>query len=153
MQALRILTAKDGSLAKRWLGRLYNNPPYGRARGKGRGRSQQAEFLRKALREYRAGHATEVILLLKAAIGYRWLRKIWCLPHGVLYEKVAFVPGAAQAGSGNPHGSIVVYLGPNVQRFAEVFAEVAAIPGKSSWHLPQGLDSGSDWSDSSDGEC
>ena len=32
-----------------------------------------------------------------------------------------------------PHGSIVVYLGPHVQTFQEVFSDAAFVPGLNSW--------------------
>ena len=33
----------------------------------------------------------------------------------------------------NPHGSVVVYLGPNVHNLCNAFAPVAFIPGLNAW--------------------
>ena len=108
------------------------NPPFG-VEG---GQSQQGAFFQKAVAEYTAGNATEVLLLLKAAVGYVWFAPVLQWPHAWLHARVAFLAGnepEAQADVQNPHGSIAVYLGPNVKRFCKVFAKLASVPGCSSW--------------------
>lgn len=134
VKARRFLGKSDDSLQQPWCGRVFINPPFGVLGSC----SQQGLFLRKALEEHGAGRASEVLLLLKAAIGYSWFQQVFQLPHAFLKQKVSFV---CQDNSyrqpsheaSNPHGTVVVYLGKNVHRFCHVFSEIAAIPGCNSW--------------------
>ena len=112
---------------------MYVNPPFGVLSGK----SLQGQFLQKAVE----GRAEEVLLLLKAAVGYLWFNTAMKYPHAFLADRVAFETGdhnvrsssLANEVSPNPHGSIVVYLGRNIEKFCSSFADVGHIPGLSSW--------------------
>ena len=128
--------ASDG-LAESWFGKVFVNPPFGVVMGK----SQQGRFLEKSIAEFEAGRVSEVVLLLKAAVGYTWFNKALQYPHALLHSLVAFY-SATSSPSGintlgplaaNPHGSVVVYLGHNTDRFCEVFSAIGHIPGMNSW--------------------
>lgn len=131
VKARAIFTAQDVGLCQEWHGRVFVNPPFG-AEG---GHSQQGAYFEKALTEYRAGHAAEILLLLKAAIGYAWFAPVLHWPHAWLHARVAFIAGEQHSTTQNPHGSIAVYLGPNTERFCQVFSEFASIPGRNSWGM------------------
>jgi hypothetical protein len=75
------------------------------------------------------------VLLLKAALGYKWLAPAWQHPHCILHERVAFHAAGAAARAANPHGSMVVLLGPPAltPRFAHLFSSVGNVNGQSSW--------------------
>ncbi|PNH12448.1 hypothetical protein TSOC_000609 [Tetrabaena socialis] len=125
-------------------GNVFCNPPFGVMAG---GESMQGLFLERCLAEYREGRVKQVVLLLKAAVGYAWFRQVGGLPHCTLWERLAFVQPAAlcgeEAGEGlrwgskvqNPHGSVVVYLGPDPQRFAKDFGRAGSVPGFNGWAL------------------
>ncbi len=105
VQARRYYSA-DG-LTQAWEGRVFVNSPFEVASGL----SQQAQFFQKAVAEYNAGHATEIILLLKAAVGYAWFTPALQWPHGWLHAQVAFLAENESCTGGpdkNPHGSVVV---------------------------------------------
>ena len=113
---------------------VFVNPPLGTSNGK----SVQGEFLTKALSESRNGRASEVLLLLKAAAGYAWFQEVLQHPRGFLSKRVAFHNPAQGSSttepiSANPHGSVVVYLGPHLARFYQMFGKVASIPGHNGW--------------------
>lgn len=140
VQAKKTFDQHADGLQQTWAGKVFVNPPFGLVCGQ----SHQGLFLKKAVAEYNEGHVSEVLLLLKAAVGYAWFGCALNYPHAWLRDHVAFhatrpssyldedharlVPLAA-----NPHGSIMVYLGPNVRKFAEVFSQVAFVPGVSCW--------------------
>ena len=61
-----------------------------------------------------------------------------------LWERLAFVQrqedAAGEAGElqwgvrvQNPHGSIVLYMGPDAQRFVDLFSTVGSSPGAIAW--------------------
>lgn len=135
VQARAYYTPEENGLEHAWHGCTYVNPPFGKVGSM----SQQGLFLSKALTEHNAGHTTETILLLKAAVGYVWFHQALQLPHAFLDRKVSFVcldgtgVRGMQAAAANPHGSVIVYLGGSTKRFCKVFAEPATIPGVNSW--------------------
>jgi hypothetical protein len=131
------------------------NPPFGTEGGV----SLQGLFSDRCMSEYKASNVTQAVLILKAAVGYGWFRPVYSLPHCWLYERVKFVKGEAtghcaapmeqgvtkQVTHGltwghkrvaNPHGSVVVYIGPQAHRFARLFSSIGSIPGSHAWSLP-----------------
>ena len=74
---------------------------------------------------------------MKAAIGYNWFQEVYSHPHVFFRQRVAFCSGQEErlgpSMSGNPHGTVGVYLGPNVDKFCQVFSGVGFIPGCNSW--------------------
>lgn len=129
----------DG-LEQRWEGKVFVNPPFGKVAGQ----SQQGLFLTKGVDEFHKGHACEVMFLLKAAVGYQWLRCALEFPHAWMRDLISFHASQPSLSlleeqakvaplAANPHGSLMVYLGPNVQKFVDVLAPVAYVPGVTSW--------------------
>lgn len=75
-------------------------------------------------------------------VGYNWFMPVLQWPTVFVRERLAFVRGGAAGGPGawgaelnNPHGSVVVYLGPHVQRFVSVFGALGYVPGVSCWAM------------------
>lgn len=143
VQASQYYTSSCASLNRSWYGRVYVNPPFGQVNGK----SQQGAFLAKSIIEHTSGRATEVLLLLKAAVGYKWFSQALQYPHALLSSTVDFLSPLSQipqawlvpssthliSKRANPHGSIVVYLGPNTDSFCSVFSAIAYVPGVNCW--------------------
>ena len=89
----------------------------------------------------------QALILLKTGFGYQWFRSVLQWPVCFLHERLAFVQpeihGTGQAGGmrwgarvQNPHGSVMVYMGPSVEKFARVFSRVGSVPGANAWALP-----------------
>jgi hypothetical protein len=124
-----------------WRGNVYINPPFGVQDGQ----SLQSLFFSKCIREYHAGRIAQAVVLLKAAVGYSWFPSVLEWPVCFVTRRLSFVrppsvnAGELQWGAGkqNPHGSVVVYMGPDVARFVEIFREMGGIPGVNAWaHVP-----------------
>lgn len=131
VQAAQHYTVEDNGLSKSWTGRVFVNPPFGTHGGL----SLSGAFFEKAMMEYQMGHATEIILLLKAAIGYAWFWPVLQWPHAWLHRRVSFLSDGQSDSHQNPHGSVVVYMGPNIAQFFQAFKAVASIPGGTSWSM------------------
>lgn len=134
VQARRYFTAEQDGLRPtcRYHGYVFINPPFG-VKG---GRSVQGLFLERALREHANNRQVRaIVLVLKASIGYKWLAPAWQHPHCILHERIAFHAAGAAARTANPHGSVVVMLGPStlVPQFCSLFAGVGNVPGHNSW--------------------
>ncbi|PNH02941.1 hypothetical protein TSOC_011058 [Tetrabaena socialis] len=138
--AARIITSEEDGLHPRheYAGNVFANPPFG-ASGN---RSTQSLFFERVVQEYEAGRVRQAVVLLKAGVGYRWFRSVLRWPVCFLWERLAFVrPAEREQGAElrwgdhahNPHGSVAVYLGPQVARFVEVFGAVGDVPGANTW--------------------
>ena len=113
VQAKRYYCAAEDGLSQPWKGRIFVNPPFG-VQG---GHSLSGAFFQKAVQEYEQGNAAEVLLVLKAAIGYAWFPPVLQWPHVWLHRRIAFLLEGGDACMQNPHGSIAVYLGREPAHF------------------------------------
>jgi DNA N-6-adenine-methyltransferase (Dam) len=167
VRARSIFTLSDDSLgaATEWKGTVYMNPPYGLGRG---GESLQGQFVSKCISEYQKGNVTEAVMLLKAAVGYSWFNCVYEFPVCFLSARLSYKAGdkvvsrgsgvaqgtqsVGRAGIGtslswtgaqqNPHGSVVVYLGPNIGGFCALFGSTGHIPGFNMWAYKGGCGDG-----------
>ena len=107
-------TIDDDGLVLPWCGRVYMNPPYGRIWQK---------WARKAIKEYRIGNATEIILLIAARPDTRAWQELSVFPWCGITGRLHFSghPRAA------PFPSAVFYLGDNIERFKNVFGPFGPI--------------------------
>ena len=130
VQAGQYFAAVDDGLSKPWHGRVFVNPPFGGEQSI----CLSGSFIHNAAREHASNHTSEIILVLKAAVGYAWFMPVLQQPHAWLNSRISFLLHGNE-GLQNPHGSIVVYMGHDPCHFADVFSSVACIPGRSCWSL------------------
>lgn len=137
----RIFTAEDNGLAQPWNGRIFVNPPGGLVN----------DFWCKALGEFNAGRATQVIW-----IGYS-LEQLQTLqnsgsaftplnyPICVTSSRIAFVENKAKREqreaklraqgktpnkkSSPTHSNYITYLGPNLREFHREFSQYGCVNG------------------------
>jgi len=118
IRASKFYTQEDDGLKHKWTGRVFLNPPYGDVGPK---------FSAKLIREYEAGHVTEAILLVNShCTDSKWFKP--------LFEYVlCFTDHRSRfwnqdgIGSAPTHGSVLAYLGPHKDKFAEVFSHFGAV--------------------------
>lgn len=118
VQATDYFDAETDGLAQPWSGRVFMNPPYGAACPK---------FVAKALQEYEAGNVSAAVLLLSGySFDTQWFRPLWryllCFTDG----RIRFYNALGEPGRPST-ASVFVYLGPDRQRFAEVFGHFGAV--------------------------
>lgn len=110
-------TLEDDGLAQDWHGRIWLNPPF----------SSASRFAAKALAEYEAGHITAIVLLSAGAATSHWFHPLWdhvlCFSRG----RLRFTREDGTPGGSNTAGSVLVYLGSDPARFAEVFSDFGAV--------------------------
>lgn len=120
IKAKKFYTKNEDALSKRWRARTcYLNPPFGSVGSK----SVQNTFLKKLIDHYNKGDIMEGLALIKASVGYRWFKKCYSLPVCFLYKRLRFRTPSGAKTSMNPHGSCLVYLGPNTAAFSEKFSK------------------------------
>jgi ParB family transcriptional regulator, chromosome partitioning protein len=108
VDATAFYTVREDGLRQPWNApRVFLNPPYG---------PHLARWIPKLLAEHARGALTEAVVLVPARVDTRWFAMLDGWPRCHVRGRLRF-NGAGTA----PFPSIVVYLGPNVDRFAEVF--------------------------------
>jgi len=87
--------------------------------------SMQGRFLIRAIEELRKGTVSEVVAHVKCAVGYQWFHKLaFLFPLCFLAKRIEFDNPDRDASTGSsPHGSAVIYMGPNVTRFVAIFGK------------------------------
>jgi len=114
VQAAQFYTSDDDGLAQPWHGRVWLNPPYVNA--------LVTQFTEKLATSVRDGNVTAAIAIVNNATETQWFRTLQdlaaavCLPTG----RVRFWK-PDQATDSPLQGQVLVYVGPNVERFRECF--------------------------------
>ena len=114
VKADRYFTAADDGLSQPWAGRVFLNPPYSRQAGK-------AAFIAKLAAAFDEGTVTAATVVLSYDFSASWFT-----PLGGLYAAICLCRGRVQfyketPGDGHDPalGTSLVYLGPDVSRFAQ----------------------------------
>jgi hypothetical protein len=113
VQAARFYTPRDDGLRQPWSGRVYLNPPYG---------NHIEPWIARLVAEHEAGSVTEAVVLVAARTDTGWWRRLDPFPRCFVAGRLIF-NGAGPAN----FPSATVYLGPDVARFAGVFANFGSI--------------------------
>ncbi len=112
--ATNLYTKAENGLARTWRGRVYMNPPYGRA---------IMEWVHKLHNEVQARHVAEAIALLPARTDTAWFRILRNYPKCFVHGRLRF----GNAKNSAPFPSVVVYLGTKQRKFQEVFSELGDV--------------------------
>lgn len=117
-------TSDDDGLSRSWRGRVWLNPPYSYTDG----RSNQDLWSEALIARYATGEVSEGLLLVKAALGYKWFERLWDdWPVCFLRERLSFVMPNGSDNGQSKQGTAIFYLGANVDRFASVFAQFGRV--------------------------
>lgn len=124
VQAKIYYTKEQDGLSQTWIGRIWLNPPYGKTNGE----SNQELWSQHLVEEYRTGNVTEAILLVKAALGYRWFEELfrnW--PVCFLRDRLSFILDDGNDKGQSKQGTAIFYLGKDFMKFAEAFRHMGRI--------------------------
>lgn len=128
VRAKEYYTQETDGLSRVWYGRVWLNPPYSKTNG----RSNQDIWSQKLLAEYKVGNVTEALLLVKAALGYKWFEELFdILPVCLVRERLSFILESGDDDGQSKQGTAIFYLGDDYMKFAQVFGKYGRIiPGK-----------------------
>jgi len=112
VRAKKFYTKEDDGLLQNWHGRVFLNPPYGRA---------GPDFIEKLYNEYGSTISEAIVLVNSRATDADWFQPMF---EGVICftdHRIDFdSPHEKQTSS--THGSCFIYFGPNEEKFAEIFS-------------------------------
>ena len=121
VQAARYFTKSDDGLAQPWHGRIFLNPPYSTP--------AKRAFIARLAEHYQAGDVRAACVLLNIDTSPRWFD-----PVRPLYRARAALRGRPNFWKAVPgdktspaFGGCVFYLGPERERFAAAFRDMADV--------------------------
>jgi DNA N-6-adenine-methyltransferase (Dam) len=114
VRATTTYTEEQNGLSVEWHGRLFLNPPYGRAID---------AWIEKLVSEHVVGRVIEAVALVPARVDTEWFRRLDAFPRCFLRGRLTF----ANAENPAPFPSAAVYIGENVAKFAATFGRLGSI--------------------------
>jgi hypothetical protein len=129
--ATEFYTAEMNGLRYPWYGKMLLNPPWG-----GGFNSIKRDAVKKLMRSY-PDEVEECVCVLNAnAITTRWFAPLLEFPICLPPRRIKHL--AADGEGGNPNsGTVIVYVGKNVDRFAAVFSHIGKIMVPYKEHSPR----------------
>jgi hypothetical protein len=110
ISAHRIFTKQDDGLTKRWLGRVWLNPPF----------SLADHAVPKLIASYESGDVFEAVLLLKSAVETKRYQLLYDYPFVELNKRINYSAPGNKAGA--PFATVLFYFGSNFTRWREVMS-------------------------------
>jgi ParB family chromosome partitioning protein len=115
IKAATYYSIEDDGLTHSWHGRLFLNPPYSGMAG---------PFTAKLIREYAAGNVTAAIALVSAHMTEtEWFAPLWDFLLCFTDHRIPFWSPGVGPQTGPTHGSVFVYLGDQLESFAQQFTQ------------------------------
>lgn len=121
VQAERYYTPDDDGLANPWFGRVWLSPP--------NGRGSFAAFTDRLVEDYLSGRVLEAIALVPNNTDTAWYHRLFRVPNMRVCLKTGRIRFETRDRKpGTPaQGQSFFYLGPNVDRFKEVFSPIGLV--------------------------
>lgn len=131
VQAERFITREQNGLMQPWVAKsVWLNPPYGKTP---RGKSNLEAFTSYLLEQYRCGHTQQAICLVPTgSISTSWFVPLWDFPICFPGYRIRFLLEDGTQSDGPSLGTCLIYLGPHIDRFIEVFDQFGPIGGRIS---------------------
>lgn len=114
IQAVEYFTADDDPLNSIWLGSVWMNHPFSR--------ENNPLWIRKFINQYLNGNMCEGICITFAATSEKWFQPLLDYPQCYLSPRTNYYLPDGTLKKGVTKGSVVTYLGGNVDKFKEVFS-------------------------------
>ena len=119
VKATYYFTKEDCSLMEDWWGRVWMNHPFGRKMNKA--------CVNKLVKEYRLRITLEACCITFAATSEAWFRPLLKYPQCYIHGRTNYYLPDGTKKKGVTKGSVVTYLGPNVEKFKEVFSRIGTV--------------------------
>lgn len=116
-------TKEDDGLLYPWEGRVLLNPPWGGSSAS----AVKVRAVRKLLAAYQSRDVPEAIVVLNAnAMTTGWFSPLLKFPICIPSRRIPHYGPGGKGGSPNS-GTVIIYLGPHVDRFSSIFAELGTV--------------------------
>jgi len=119
IKAQKYYTLNNDGLSKKWVGKVWLNPPY----------AQPAidNFCDKLLKEIECGNCTEAIVLVNNATETKWFQKIATKSTAICFNLGRIKFWAPEKISAPLQGQALLYFGKNWERFKKEFGKYGIV--------------------------
>lgn len=119
--AARFFTKEDDGLSPSlcWWGRVWLNHPFSREGNK--------LWIQKAIAEHKAERAFQICMICFASTSESWFRPLLRYPQCFLSPRTNYLRPDGTIYRGVTKGSVVTYMGPDLDAFARAFAPLGEI--------------------------
>lgn len=134
VKAKTFYTKEQNGLLQEWYGNVWLNPPYGRsAKMQGMRKSTIGLFVEKLLFHYERGDIEQAVVLVTTEVNAKWFCPLWSYPICFPDHRVNFLlPEKPKHKYSQMFGTCFAYLGPNTERFIEIFSQFGIVAGRLS---------------------
>lgn len=116
---LGVYRTSIGSFNRGWHGNIWLNHPFSRKENK--------LWITKLIREYQNNHITQACCITYAATSEIWFQPLLHYPQCFLSPRTNYYLPDGSLKKGVTKGSVVTYLGSNVEKFNDVFSEFGVV--------------------------
>lgn len=113
VQAERYFTADDNGIVDIWRGNVWLNHPFGRKTNK--------EWVDKLIHEWGCGDMEQACCITFACTSEKWFQPLFQFPQCYLSPRTNYLGPDGKPVKGVTKGSVVTYLGTNVEQFCVSF--------------------------------
>lgn len=120
--AAEFYTEADNGLAKPWKGCVWLNPPYG---------GNARLFVERLIREYEVGNVTAACALVNShPTETKWFQQLFSYTVCFIHGRIDFGGPSRAISSTSTHGSAIVFLGKDTEKFRQKFSAFGAVVRK-----------------------
>lgn len=119
VKADTIFTKDEDGFTMNWYGNVWVNHPFSR--------ENNPKIFNKAIKEYELGNADQICLITYASTSEGWFRKSLDFPQCYLYKRTNYLLPDGTVKRGVTKGSVVTYIGENVESFYRNFKEIGKV--------------------------
>lgn len=119
VKAYQFFTEEDNAFSKEWWGNVWMNHPFGRTTNK--------LSIDKLVNSYYKGYIHQACCITFAATSEQWFRPLLQYPQCFIHGRTNYYLPDGTKKKGVTKGSVVTYLGDNVEKFKEVFSEIGTV--------------------------
>lgn len=119
VKASSFMGIHDDGLSKSWYGNVWMNHPFSRLMNK--------ICIEKLVREYEIGDVKQACNITFAATSEAWFRPLLNYPQCFIHGRTNYYLPTGEKKTGVTKGSVVTYLGKDVEKFKEVFSRIGTV--------------------------
>jgi hypothetical protein len=110
---------EHSGLEHSWFGKVWLNHPFGR--------KENRLWIEKLLTEFRAGRVTQACCITYACTSEKWFQPLLLFPQCFLCPRTNYILPSGDVKRGVTKGSVVTYLGPEVENFNLYFSKFGVV--------------------------
>jgi hypothetical protein len=119
VMAIAFMTEERDGLSQAWFGNVWMNHPFGRG--------ENEKWIGKLTAEFNNGNVNQACCITFASTSEKWFQPLLQYPMCFLSPRTNYLLPDGTVYRGVTKGSVVTYLGPNVDAFRKAFKQLGTV--------------------------